>query len=112
MGAHTVATGTRTVGITSMGTVDWDYFVSTSYPNAPEIDYIIIVGSTNDRFVVRDGSATGPVLIDETLLSAGTRVLPMGFRARPFLDYSDCTFAGTPTAPKMTLVWRQSTKKG
>lgn len=109
--AHTVATGTRTVGITTMGDVDWNYFSSSSFPNPPMILYVIVAGSTNDVFVIKDASDTGPILINETLLSSGTRVLPMGYMARPYLDYSACTFAGTPTAPTVTIVWeRYSTK--
>lgn len=108
--AHTVATGERTVGITTMGNVDWNYFDSTSFPNPPMILYVIISGSTNDVFVIRDASATGPILINETISSSGTRVLPMGYNARPYLDYSDCTFAGTPTAASVTIVWERQTK--
>lgn len=102
--AHTIGKGDQTIGITTMGDVDWDFFSTTSFPSPPNILGIIIFGSTSDRFVILDGSASGPVLIDETLSSAGTRFLPVGFRCRPYLDYSACTFAGTPTAARMTVV--------
>jgi hypothetical protein len=94
---HTVAYGDQTVGITSAGNVDWNPFSTTLYPAPPTVLYVIVAGAAYDVFVIRDGSGTGPVLINETLSAQGTRVLPMGYRCRPYLNFSECTLTATST---------------
>lgn len=77
---------------------DWDFFVSkpSHWPNKPElISLIFIPGAANDKLVVKEGSAAGPIQYE--MLCASTddaRVYYyFGERSHIYIDFSDCTLS-------------------
>ena len=74
---------------------DWDYKASkpTAWPVQPRINFIRFKpGSANDIIVVKDGSATGPVICYLKATDTEPRCQYFsGTRHNPFVDFSDCT---------------------
>ena len=86
------------IDITSIS-ADWDYASEVAaYPRekeGPIIDLILFApGAANDRLVIKNGDASGPVVFKATATTTDERVVYYhGKRMRPFIDYSECTLS-------------------
>ena len=88
--ANTVEETTQQILLSAIDS-NWDYGERTFLQSI-----VAQPGAAGDKFSIRDGSATGPLLIPNSTSLAGEAfqvTWPRGLRVKPFLVFSECTLS-------------------
>ncbi len=95
MAAATTTKSGTSIEIKAIDDVDWDYGVSGNANDVkPRLQSITFYGHVaNDIICIKDGSATGPIIMQHLIPTAKTShtVYFDGARKRPYIDVSACT---------------------
>lgn len=83
--ANTVEETTQQILLSTIDS-DWDYGERIFLQSI-----VAQPGAAGDKFSIRDGSATGPLLIPNSTAGEAFQVTwPRGLRVKPFLVFSEC----------------------
>ena len=103
--ANTVTRSGPFIEIVPDGTTDWDSQVT--YPSGLSLVSIAFYPSAaNDVIKIREGSATGPAMINGKDTTGGGLIVYLeGGMVHPYLKASDCTF-GTAANARILMKFR------